>query len=78
MARSVFFARDGIAASKCKRVTLLEADTKSSTIDIKLCIDALSSEDRIAITRKGKPSRPMDKKDEIVANVIWRFLDVRG
>jgi len=57
---------------------LSSADFESSTIDIKLCIDALSSEDRIAITRKGKPGRPMDKKDEIVANVIWRFLDVRG
>ncbi|ORX35909.1 temperature dependent protein affecting M2 dsRNA replication-domain-containing protein [Kockovaella imperatae] len=50
----------------------------SSTIDIKLCIGALSSEELAAQTKLGKPSRPMDKKDEIVANVIWRFLDVRG
>jgi hypothetical protein len=31
-----------------------------------------------AQTKKERPGRPMDKKDEIVANVVWRFLDVRG
>ena len=51
---------------------------QSSTIDIKLCIGALATEELAAQTRKEKPGRPMDKKDEIVANIIWRFLDVRG
>ena len=41
----------------------------SSTIDIKLCLAALPL--------KHEP-RSIEKKDEIVANIIWRFLDVRG
>ncbi|KAK4683589.1 hypothetical protein P7C73_g6649, partial [Tremellales sp. Uapishka_1] len=51
----------------------------SSTIDIKLCIGALVEDRLAARTRRGKDApRPLDKKDEIVANIIWRFLDVRG
>ena len=41
----------------------------SSTIDIKLCLAALPI--------KHEP-RTIEKKDELVANIIWRFLDVRG
>jgi hypothetical protein len=51
---------------------------QSSTIDIKLCIGALAVDEIAAQTKKERPGRPMDKKDEIVANVVWRFLDVRG
>lgn len=42
-----------------------------STIDMKLCLSALSSPIRMEV-------RPIEKKDEIVANIVWRFLDVRG
>lgn len=51
----------------------------SSTIDLRLCIAALASEELAANTRKDKAGRPpLDKKDEIVANVIWQFMEVRG
>jgi len=52
----------------------------SSTIDFALCLGATSSE-RLAARTKIKPSSsqgPLDKKDEVVANVIWRFLELRG
>ncbi|KAJ7777116.1 XPG I-region protein [Mycena metata] len=63
----------------------------SSTIDFALCLGATSSE-RLAARTKGKPnstagaagaagaekSAPLEKKDEVVANVIWRFLELRG
>jgi hypothetical protein len=41
----------------------------TSTIDLKLCLAALPI--------KHEP-RKIEKKDELVANIIWRFLDVRG
>lgn len=44
----------------------------SSTIDMKLCLSALHS----PVVRIE--SRPIEKKDEVVANIVWRFLDVRG
>lgn len=28
--------------------------------------------------KSGVPSGQLDKKDEVVANVIWRFLELRG
>ncbi|KAJ7173415.1 XPG I-region protein [Mycena filopes] len=64
----------------------------SSTIDFALCLGATSSE-RLAARTKGKSNNssnagaggadkdkpaPLDKKDEVVANVIWRFLELRG
>ncbi|KAJ6621505.1 XPG I-region protein [Mycena sp. CBHHK59/15] len=51
----------------------------SSTIDFALCLGATSSE-RLAARTKGKAgtNQPLDKKDEVVANVIWRFLELRG
>ncbi|KAJ7780095.1 temperature dependent protein affecting M2 dsRNA replication-domain-containing protein [Mycena maculata] len=50
----------------------------SSTIDFALCLGATSSE-RLAARTKGKASgAPLEKKDEVVANVIWRFLELRG
>lgn len=60
------------------RVLLILSALQSSTIDIKLCIGALAVDEIAAQTKKERPGRPMDKKDEIVANVVWRFLDVRG
>lgn len=52
----------------------------SSTIDFKLCLGATSTEDSAKRTKvsSGKASKPLEKRDEIVANVIWRFLDLRG
>jgi len=52
----------------------------SSTIDFALCLGATSSEKLANRTRtkSGANSRPLDKKDEVVANVIWRFLELRG
>ncbi|KAF7309372.1 XPG I-region protein [Mycena indigotica] len=50
----------------------------SSTIDFALCLGATASE-RLAGRTKGRAgSAPFDKKDEVVANVIWRFLELRG
>ncbi|KAG6899698.1 hypothetical protein C0993_007858 [Termitomyces sp. T159_Od127] len=52
----------------------------SSTIDFALCLGATASE-RYAARTKNKITPtpvPLDKKDEVVANVIWRFLELRG
>ncbi|KIY44975.1 XPG I-region protein [Fistulina hepatica ATCC 64428] len=51
----------------------------SATIDFALCLGATASE-RLAQRTKVKASAhgPLDKKDEVVANVIWRFLELRG
>ncbi|KAF8315406.1 XPG I-region protein [Clavulina sp. PMI_390] len=53
----------------------------SATIDFALCLGATSSDKLAARTRLKPPpaERPhLDKKDEVVANVIWRFLELRG
>ncbi|KAJ7483411.1 XPG I-region protein [Mycena latifolia] len=65
----------------------------SSTIDFALCLGATATE-RLAARTKGKANNnnnnnsnsngqgqgagPLEKKDEVVANVIWRFLELRG
>lgn len=52
----------------------------SSTIDFALCLGATASE-KLASRTKGKtnvPNGQLDKKDEVVANVVWRFLELRG
>ncbi|EKD04566.1 viral life cycle-related protein [Trichosporon asahii var. asahii CBS 8904] len=43
-----------------------------------LCIGTLEKDETIAYTKKEKAAKILEKKDEIVANIIWRFLDVRG
>lgn len=48
----------------------------SSTIDFSLCLGATSNDQRAARTRNK--SKYLERKDEVVANVIWRFLDLRG
>lgn len=51
----------------------------SSTIDIRLCLGATEPSQMAARTRVTKnPARPLDKKDEVVANTLWRFLELRG
>ena len=53
---------------------------QSSTIDFSLCLGATASE-KLAQRTKIKASQGsgmLEKKDEIVANVIWRFLELRG
>lgn len=65
----------------------------SSTIDIALCLGATGRSDLAAKTKtpvpnQSNPSREGDektpskdvieKKDELVANIIWRFLELRG
>lgn len=53
---------------------------QSSTIDFALCLGATASE-KLALRTKGKSNLPggqLDKKDEVVANVVWRFLELRG
>ncbi|ELU43714.1 XPG I-region protein [Rhizoctonia solani AG-1 IA] len=51
----------------------------SSTIDFALCLGATST-DKLASRTRTKPNlnHPLEKKDEVVANVIWRFLELRG
>ncbi|KAB5594780.1 hypothetical protein CTheo_1759 [Ceratobasidium theobromae] len=57
----------------------LRRQTQSSTIDFALCLGATASDKLAARTRiKPNPSHPLEKKDEVVANVIWRFLELRG
>lgn len=52
---------------------------QSSTIDFALCLGATATEKQAARTRaKSGANSPLDKKDEVVANVIWRFLELRG
>jgi len=51
---------------------------QSSTIDLKLCIGTLEKDETVAQTKKERGAKILEKKDEIVANIIWRFLDVRG
>ncbi|TRM65452.1 XPG I-region protein [Schizophyllum amplum] len=51
----------------------------SSTIDFALCLGATSTERQAMRTKtKPNPQNQLDKKDEVVANVIWRFLELRG
>ncbi|KJA18080.1 hypothetical protein HYPSUDRAFT_205688 [Hypholoma sublateritium FD-334 SS-4] len=51
----------------------------SSTIDFALCLGATSSERLAGRTKlKSTAGAPLEKKDEVVANVIWRFLELRG
>jgi hypothetical protein len=54
---------------------------QSSTIDFALCLGATATEKQAARTRVrpgGTNLQPLEKKDEIVANVIWRFFELRG
>lgn len=56
-------------------------DQGSSTIDIALCLGATRTDELGQRTKT--PKRPgqghlLEKKDEIVANVIWRMLELRG
>lgn len=53
---------------------------QSSTIDFALCLGATANEKLAARTRSksGSPQTALEKKDEVVANVIWRFLELRG
>lgn len=53
----------------------------SSTIDIALCLGATGTNElanRTKTPRKTGQGHALEKKDEIVANVIWRMLEVRG
>ena len=50
---------------------------QSSTIDFALCLGATAIE-KLAARTKIKNTGPLEKKDEVVANVIWRFLELRG
>ncbi|EPQ31463.1 uncharacterized protein PFL1_00798 [Pseudozyma flocculosa PF-1] len=56
----------------------------SSTIDIALCLGATTSDALANRTKTGRVRladgalSQVEKKDEIVANVIWRMLELRG
>lgn len=56
----------------------------SSTIDIALCLGATTSEQLASRTKTPRVKMPdgstwaLEKKDEIVANTIWRMLELRG
>ena len=52
---------------------------QSSTIDFALCLGATATEKLAGRTKSKSASvHPLEKKDEVVANVIWRFLELRG
>ncbi|GAA5907599.1 hypothetical protein JCM6882_004419 [Rhodosporidiobolus microsporus] len=51
----------------------------SSTIDLCLCLGGTSTTSLAQRTMIPKNAeRPLDKKDEIVANTLWRFLELRS
>uniref|UniRef100_A0A0W0G2U0 Putative XPG I-region protein n=1 Tax=Moniliophthora roreri TaxID=221103 RepID=A0A0W0G2U0_MONRR len=50
----------------------------SATIDFSLCLGATTERFAARTKVKSNPQAPLEKKDEIVANVIWRFLELRG
>ncbi|BGP58978.1 hypothetical protein NBRC10512v2_000268 [Rhodotorula toruloides] len=51
----------------------------SSTIDLCLCLGGTSTASLAQRTIVPKNAdRPLDKKDEIVANTLWRFLELRS
>ncbi len=56
----------------------------SSTIDIALCLGATTSDQLASRTKTPRVKMPdgalsaLEKKDEIVANAIWRMLELRG
>ncbi|KAK4050491.1 hypothetical protein OIO90_005074 [Microbotryomycetes sp. JL221] len=51
----------------------------SSTIDLCLCLGGTSTAGLAQRTIVAKnPEKPLEKKDEIVANTLWRFLELRG
>ena len=54
--------------------------SQSSTIDFALCLGATAQEKYAARTKAkaGQTKGVLEKKDEVVANVIWRFLELRG
>lgn len=37
-----------------------------------------TASEKLAARTKSKNNGPLEKKDEVVANVIWRFLELRG
>ncbi|KAJ9474097.1 Post-transcriptional regulator MKT1 [Pseudozyma hubeiensis] len=56
----------------------------SSTIDIALCLGATTSDQLASRTKTPRVKMPdgsisaLERKDEIVANTIWRMLELRG
>ncbi|WVR04833.1 hypothetical protein IAU60_001845 [Kwoniella sp. DSM 27419] len=59
-------------------LSTIEAELRrqnSSTIDLKLCIGALVNGELAGPRTKDQV---LDKKDEIVANILWRFMELRG
>jgi hypothetical protein len=71
--------RQSVCSQLSGSLLLTKTLKKSSTIDFALCLGATAS-DKLALRTRIKPSsdRPLEKKDEVVANVIWRFLELRG
>lgn len=54
------------------------ARAQSSTIDLSLCLGGTSTNSLAQRTIVLKNvEKPLEKKDEIVANTLWRFLELR-
>ncbi|PKI84385.1 hypothetical protein MVES1_001701 [Malassezia vespertilionis] len=64
------------------RASLLDEELRrqnSATIDFSFCLAATADEARAARTiAASEPNEPMQKKDEVVANAVWRFLSMRN
>jgi hypothetical protein len=58
----------------------LTFDRQSSTIDFSLILGATSTEKLANRTRNRSSTHAttLEKKDEVVANVIFRFMELRG
>lgn len=69
----------GLGLTLASRICAVGVCAQSSTIDFALCLGATASEKLAARTKiKVTQGSGLEKKDEIVANVIWRFLELRG
>ncbi|KAL1919389.1 uncharacterized protein VTP21DRAFT_2082 [Calcarisporiella thermophila] len=50
----------------------------SSGVDLAFCLNATAKKDRPLKTSKLEGAKPLENKDEILANALWRGLRLRG
>ena len=72
------FLDDELRRQKVGLTVVILRSSKSSTIDIKLCVGALTDPQQVKATHRGAGAKILERKDELVANILWRLLDLRG
>lgn len=66
------------SCSLLRSLTKFFLPLQSSTIDLSLCLGGTSTSglaQRTIVPKNG--DKLLEKKDEIVANTLWRFLELR-